>query len=263
MSASQKRKTHILQTISAEETITVADLAASLDVSEMTIRRDLSELEKEGLLKRVHGGAVSSHGRSYEPPFTLRRDQATDAKRRIAEVAASMVEEGDSLALDVGSTVLELAKQLSKRRGLTIVTPSVRILNHFINNKDIRLIVTGGILRNGEESLVGDLAAQAFRGLFVDKLFLGVGGLDAQNGLTEYNWDDALVKRAMIGSAKEVILLIDSSKFGRSAFAKIAELRDIHVVVTDVRPPPELLQKLEENKVRVIVADGHSEGNED
>lgn len=255
MTAADGRKAHILGRISAEESISVADLAETLGVSEMTIRRDLAELEKEGLLKRVHGGAVSSFGRSYEPPYTLRNAQSIAAKRAIARAAADMVAEGDSIALDVGSTVYEVARLLSQRRGLTVVTPSVRVLGLFLKNKDVRTIVTGGMLRNGEESLVGDLACHAFRDLFVDRLFLGLGGIDAENGLTEYNWDDALVKRAMIRSAKEVVVVVDSSKFERTAFARIADIADIHVLVSDRPPPDKLALALAARKVRVVIAD--------
>lgn len=260
--SSEQRKAHILERISCEDLITVAELAERLGVSEMTIRRDFSDLEKEGHLKRVHGGAVSSFGRGYEPSFTLRQSQAASAKRRIAEAAAAMVEEGDSLAIDVGSTALEIARQLSTRRGLTVITPSIRVINMLIRNKDIRLIVAGGVLRQGEESLVGELAQQAFKGLFVDKLFLAVGGLDAQSGLTEYNWEDAMVKKAMISSAKRVILALDASKFGRIAFAKVAELADIHVVITNREPPKELAQHLSNARVTVVVTgDGDARGH--
>jgi DeoR/GlpR family transcriptional regulator of sugar metabolism len=259
--SAEQRKAHILERISSEDLITVAELASSLDVSEMTIRRDFSDLEKEGHLKRVHGGAVSSHGRSYEPPFVLRQSQSADAKQRIAEAAAAMVEEGDSLALDVGSTVLEIARQLVGRRGLTVVTPSLRVVNTLIRNKDIRLIMAGGILRQDEESLVGEFAQQAFKRLFVDKLFLGVGGLDARSGLTEYNWEDAQVKQAMIASAKKVIVALDASKFGRVAFAKVGDLKDIHTVVTNREPPSELSERLAEAGVSVVVTGG-GEGRE-
>lgn len=258
---SERRKALILERISSEDLITVAELASNFDVSEMTIRRDFSELEKEGHLKRVHGGAVSSHGRSYEPPFTLRQSQAADAKRGIAEVAAAMIEEGDSVAIDVGSTALEIARQLLGRRGLTVVTPSIRVVTTLISNKDIRLIVAGGVLRQGEESLVGELAQQTFKGLFVDKLFLAVGGFDARTGLTEYNWEDALVKKAMIGSAKKVILALDATKFGRVAFAKVADFEDIHTLVTNREPPRELSERLAQAGVSVVVT-GDGDGGE-
>lgn len=248
------RKAYILERIALQDLTTATELAGGLQVSEMTIRRDFSELEKEGHLKRVHGGAVSNNGRSYEPPFMVRQSQAVDAKRRIAEAAAAMVEEGDSLAIDVGSTALEIARLLAGRRGLTVVTPSLRVVNTLITSKDIRVIVAGGVLRQSEESLVGELAQRTFEGLFVDKLFLAVAGIAARNGVTEYNWDDALVKKAMIRSAKKVILAIDASKFGRVAFAKVADLQDIHAVVTDHSPPPELSKRLADAGVSIVVA---------
>ena len=154
-SAPKSRKAYILERISAEDSISVAALAETLSVSEMTIRRDLAALEREGLLKRVHGGAVSGFGRSYEPPYALRAVQAVAAKQAIARAAAAMVSDGDSVALDVGSTVYEIARLLSHRRGLTVITPSVRVLGLFLKNKDVRTIVSGGVLRTGEESLVG------------------------------------------------------------------------------------------------------------
>ncbi len=250
------RKAHILEKISAEESISVADLAADLDVSEMTIRRDLAELEREGLLKRVHGGAVSNVARGYEPPFLLRDTQAVLAKSAIGKLAAGLVAEGDSIALDVGSTVVEVARHLSGRRGLTIISPSLRVVQHFIDNKDVRMIVAGGVLRIGEESLVGDLACHAFRDLFVDKLFLGAGGVHVEAGLTDFNWDDALVKKAMIRSAKEVIAVVDSSKLGHIAFAKIADIGDLHALITDRSPPPALAEALAARGVKVHVATG-------
>jgi DeoR family transcriptional regulator, fructose operon transcriptional repressor len=256
MTAGERRKSHILERISSADTVAVGAVAEALAVSEMTIRRDLAELEKEGLIKRVHGGAVSAHGRSYEPPYTLRHTQAIGAKQRMAALAAGLVEEGDSLALDVGSSVLELARHLAERRGLTVITPSLRAALALTGNKHIRTIVSGGAVRTGEESMVGDLAVRAFADFFVDKLFLGVGGIDARNGLTEYNWEDALVKKAMIRSAKRVYLLADASKFNRVAFAAVCGLADIHALVTNKEPPPDLLSKLRAGNVAVHVAGG-------
>lgn len=253
MNIPESRKAHILKKMSAGEAISVSDLSADLKVSEMTIRRDLAELEKEGLLKRVHGGAVSNFARGYEPPFLLRHSQAVIAKSAIGKLAASLVVEGDSVALDVGTTVLEAARHLSGRRGLTIVTPSIRIAQQFTDNKNLRVILAGGIVRAGEESLVGDLACRTFQDFYVDKLFLGVGGINSDAGLTEYNWDDALVKRAMIRSAKEVIAVVDSSKFGRIAFAKIADIKDLHTLITDQNPPANLAESLAAARVKVLV----------
>ena len=168
--------------------------------------------------------------------------------------AAALIEPGDSVALDIGSTTFELARNLVDRSGLTVISPSLRIIQLLLGTPGIRLIVPGGIVRPGEGSLVGELARQGFGELFVDKLFLAVGGLDAQSGLTEYNWEDALVKRAMIRSAREVVLVADAGKFGRTAFARIAGLAAVHALVTDRDPPEPLRRSLEAAGVRIIVA---------
>jgi len=244
----------ILGEIEDHGSVSVVDLARRLGVSEMTIRRDLADLEKEGSLRRVHGGAVSARGRSYEPPLVLRAVENKTAKQKIAALAASLVADGDSLALDVGTTTLELANHLAGRRNLTVITSSLYIANRLFSQPDIRLILSGGILRNGEASLVGDLAHRAYADLFVDRLFLGVGAVHAQSGLTEYNWDDALVKQAMIRCAKEVILLADASKFNRIAFARVAPLSAVHQLVCDRLPGKDLLDECSRLGVVVHVA---------
>ena len=215
----------------------------------MTIRRDLAELERAGLVRRVHGGAVNARGRSFEPPLLLRSSEKRESKALIGRMAAELVADGDSLALDIGTTTYELARNLVGRHNLTIITPSLHIANLLLNEPDITVIVTGGIVRRGEASLIGDLAVRAFKGLFVDRLFLGAGGVDSHAGVTEYNWDDALVKRAMTQSAKETILLADASKFERVAFASVAPLSAIHRLVTDKPPPPSLLEALRASQV--------------
>lgn len=255
------RRAFIVKAINDQGAVTVLELAASLDVSAMTVRRDLVELEKEGVLRRVHGGAVSTRGRTVEPPYSLRLGHASTAKQRIGTLAAELVAEGDSVALDIGSTTIEVAQRLVGKRNLTILTPSLRIAGLFLNQPDARVIVPGGIVRTGEGSLIGELAHYALERLFVDRLFLAVGCIDAQYGLSEYNWDDALVKQAMIRSAKQVILVADSSKFDKVAFAHVAPLTAIHTLVTDTLPPPVILHRLQEAHVQVLVAP--AQGSED
>jgi DeoR/GlpR family transcriptional regulator of sugar metabolism len=250
----EARRAFILGEIETRGSVSVADLAERLTVSEMTIRRDLADLRKEGLVRRVHGGAVSARGRGFEPPLLLRSQDNGEAKERIGAAAAELVADGDSLALDIGTTTLEVARNLLGRHNLTIITPSLHIANLLFNQVDNRVILPGGILRPGEGSLVGDLVQRAFQQLFVDRLFLAVGGIDAEAGLTEYNWEDALVKQAMIRSAKEVILVTDASKFSRVAFAAVAPLKAIHILVTDQAPPPALAAALKEADVIVHLA---------
>ena len=249
----EERRQHILMLLDQKGAITVAELCERFGVSEMTVRRDLAALERRGLLRRVHGGAVSARGRSYEPPFLVRSGQRVAEKQRIAEAAVRLIHDGDSIALDVGTTTLEIAKRLEGVRNLTIVTPSLHIANVLANVPQNRLILTGGILRPGELSLVGHLAERVFQDLYVDKLFLGIGGLDLEAGLTEYNLEDAQVKRAMLRSAKECIVVTDSSKLGRVAFAAVAPIAAMDTLITDTEADPALVARLEEMGVRVIV----------
>ncbi len=242
---SEDRIAFILREIEEHGSVSVVDLAQRLGVSDMTIRRDLVDLEEKGQVRRVHGGAVSARGRSFEPSIVLRQGESREAKAAIGRTAAELVADGDSIILDVGTTIMELAACLLGRHNLTVITPSLSIASLLVNQPDIRVILPGGIVRHGELSMVGDLTRKAFEGLFVDRLFLGVGALDARAGLSEYNWDDALVKQAMIESAKEVIVLADATKFGKVAFARVAPIHCIHQLVTDQAPPPALQKALD------------------
>jgi DeoR/GlpR family transcriptional regulator of sugar metabolism len=249
----EERHRQILELLDAMGSVVMNDLVERFNVSDMTIRRDLDSLEGQGLLRRVRGGAVGAQGRSYEPPFLVRNSKNQEEKQRIAQAAADLIENGDSIALDVGTTTLEIAHQLSEKRNLTIVTACLHVANVLAQHPDIRVIVTGGILRPTELSLVGHLAERAFREFFVDKLFLGVGGIDFDAGLTEFNLEDALVKRAAIQNAKETIVVADSSKFGRVAFTEIAPLSAMSRLITDGGLAEEIQVRLEADDYDVIL----------
>jgi DeoR/GlpR family transcriptional regulator of sugar metabolism len=222
--------------------VEVGDLARRLDVSDMTVRRDLEELERRGLLRRVHGGAVPAVSRSYEPPFTVREQRAAEAKRAIAAEATTLFEDGDTILVDVGTTTLEVARALRGRANLTVLTPSLPVANLLADEAGIRLICLGGVARPGERSLVGSLAAHALRQFYVDVCVLGVGGLDAKAGLTEFNLDDAEVKRAALERSHRLIVAADATKLGTVAFAVVAPADRIDVLITDAPPAhPELL----------------------
>lgn len=232
MNAHERQKI-ILQLISEKGAVTVADLCRQFGVSDMTIRRDLSTLEQSSLLRRIHGGAVSARGRSYEPPVLTRIHEAPEAKRAIGKLAATLVHEGNSLAIDIGTTTLEMARNLTRLRDITVVTNSLPIANVLIDQPGIRLIVCGGIVRPGEHSLIGPVAEYSFSRFYVDKAFIGIGGVDIEAGLTEYNLEDAEIKRHMINNSQRCILLTDSRKFGLKTFASVAPLSVVDEVVTD------------------------------
>lgn len=250
----EERHQLILQLIESQGSVRVAELCKHFAVSDMTIRRDLAELERIGLIRRVYGGAISARGRSYEPPFLARSREHQAEKKRIGQAAAALVHDGDSLTLDVGTTTLEVARHLKEKHNLTIITSSLHIANILANQPGIRLVLSGGILRSGELSLIGHLAERTFREFYVDKLFLGIGGISFEAGLTEFNLEDAQVKKAMLASAKECIVVADASKFGNIAFASVAPLSAVHKIVTDTNVDPAIVSRLQEMNIEVILA---------
>lgn len=252
-----ERQQKILELVLQNNGITIAEICETFAVSEMTARRDLQDLEREGLLRRVHGGAVNNQGRSYEPPLQLRSNEHSSRKQAIGMAAAAFVYDGDSIALDVGTTTLEIARALHGKRNLTVVTASLPIANEFISSfslsGDIRLILTGGIVRAGEFSMIGEYAARTYSQLHVDKAFLGIGGISIEDGLTEYNLEDASVKRSILHSARRIIVVADGSKFGRTTFASVGSLSDIDIIITDSSAPTEMVNRLQEMGIEVVI----------
>jgi DeoR family transcriptional regulator of aga operon len=248
------RRQLCLEKLAEQGEVTVAELSRATDVSEMTTRRDLEQLEREGLLKRVHGGAISRVSRGYEPPFALRNGRGEDVKARIGKLAATLVAENETLIIDVGTTTLALARSLTEAAGLTVVTPSLRAAAALSLNDDLRIIVTGGITRPGEQSLIGDLAERAFAELHCDTVFLGAGGVEAKAGVTEFNLEDTRVKRAALDSARRCVVLADATKLGTVALAAVCPLDRVDVLVTDSSASDEALAPIRESGVEVLTA---------
>jgi DeoR family transcriptional regulator, fructose operon transcriptional repressor len=259
MDIQNNRLSQIIDRIEKKGSVTVSELADCFKVSDMTVRRDLIELENMNIVRRIHGGAVAFYGRSFEPPLVSRSHKNIPAKKIIGKYAAGMIVDGDSVAIDVGSTTMEMAMNLIGRQNLTIITSSLLIANLLSDEKQIRVIVSGGVVRQGEKSLIGDLAYLAFREIFVDKLFLGAGGVDVEAGLTEFDMQDAQVKKEMIKSAKEVYLLADASKFQRIAFSYFGSLNAIDHLITNEEPPQVLMRELKNAQVLIHVVNEKSE----
>lgn len=233
---------------------TFAELAEHFAVSEMTIRRDLETLELEGLVRRVRGGAIPVVSRSHEPPIAERSQVNILAKQAIGKAAAALLEDGETAIVDVGTTTLECARALSGFRRLTVVTASLMVAQELSNTPGIRTLLTGGVIRAGEMSLIGHRAEDSFADLNCDTIFLGVGGVDVGRGLSEYNLDDARVKQSALKAARRCVLLADQSKFGRITFATIAPLSRVDVLVTDASPDDPLVAQARDVGVKVIHA---------
>lgn len=254
-----ERHGRIIELVAQNGRASIPEIRDLFDVSEMTVRRDLNELDRKGLLRRVHGGAVANLGRSYEPSFQTRAVHNQAAKTAIGLKAAELVFDGDSIALDVGTTTLEMIPGLQGKRNLTIVTSCLQIATRVVDllslEVDIRLILTGGILRPRELSMIGSIPEQVYRDLHVDKAFIGIGGISLEDGLTEYNTEDTQIKRTMMRSAREKIVVADGAKFGVTTLASVAPLRAIDRLITDRSAPPEMLEQIRRQGVDVILAD--------
>lgn len=253
------RHREIVELVMQKGEASTTDLCEHLGVSEMTIRRDLRELAKEGVLRRVFGGAVSSLGRSYEPPWQIRSSRNLDAKKAIGQKAAELICDGDSIAFDVGTTTIEVVRALSNRQNLTILTSSLPIANEVVSkfslDSEIRLILTGGVIRPTELSMTGAIPQRVYSDLHVDKAFIGIGGISLEDGLTEYNLEDALVKKALVASAGKIIVLADGSKVGRTTFAAVAPLSSVDTVITDSTAPLQVIEGLRQKGIHVVIAD--------
>ena len=252
------RQQQILELVQQNNRISVVEICTRFGVSEMTARRDLQELDREGLLRRVHGGAVYNLGRSYEPPLKIRTKKRFNQKKAIGQKAAELILDGDSIALDIGTTTLEIARSLHEKRNLTVVTAGLPIANEIVASysleSDIRLIMTGGVVRSSELSMVGAFASRMYTELHVDKAFVGIAGISLESGLTEYSLEDASVKWSLLKSASQVIVVADGSKFGKTAFASVGPLDAVHTIITDSSAPPDILAALTNSGIEVLVA---------
>jgi DeoR/GlpR family transcriptional regulator of sugar metabolism len=251
----KSRKRLILDTLKKDGGIRITELAEKLDKSRMTITRDLDELAKSGLLLRVHGGAVSNTSTSYEPPYFSRKGFRNKAKQAIAQLANDFITKGNTLILDVGSTTRELALLLKKRKNLTVITPSLEHAIELSVNSAIKTIVSGGIVRVGEMSLVGPISEQTIKGFNVDLAFIGAGGVDLEAGLTEYNMEDAQVKKCILENCRKTIVLADAAKLGAVTLTKVIPLEKIDILITDSKSDSSFVQKIKEMGVKVFIAD--------
>jgi DeoR family glycerol-3-phosphate regulon repressor len=251
------RQAHIIASFENNDFVSITSLADELGVSGMTVRRDLDRLGKRGLLERTHGGAVAAGPLAAptfdedEPPFEQRMRRQAVEKSSIAAAAAKLVEPGESVGLDVGTSILALASALAPRRDLRVFTNNLRVSMLMAEGKST-VYILGGQVRVPEYSVIGPQAIEGLKSHFLDKVFIGVSGVDA-NGFYDYSPEDTEVKRAFITSAGSVIVLCDSSKFGRRALSRIVPLEKVNILVTDAPPPADLAAALSERGVRIIV----------
>lgn len=242
----------ILRRLSELEQVQVGELASELGVSDMTIRRDLEALERQGQLRRVHGGAVSVMGRGYEPPFEVRQTQRVEDKRVIARAVGELLATGEIVLLDTGTTTLEVARELTSRHDLTVITPSLPLAAVLSEAPGVSCIILGGQLRAGERSTYGALTLRGLQSFNADVCVIAVGGISAVGGVTEYDPEAAAVTRAQMERAQRVIVVADEHKLGRVTFAHVAPATRVDLLVTRARADHPELAALAQAGVRVV-----------
>jgi DeoR family transcriptional regulator, aga operon transcriptional repressor len=240
----------ILELLAGDGSVAVGDLARDLGVSEATIRRDLRALDEQRLLARSHGGAVAQ-GTLYELPVRYRTGRQSEEKRQIARAARDRVPDGAVVALTGGTTTTEVARAISDREGLTIVTNALNIAAELAVRPNLKLIVTGGVARSASYELIGPLAESSLEQLNVDLAFVGVDGLDPEAGLTTHHEIEAAVNNALITRARRAIVVADSSKLGQTALARICPLAKVHELITDAGADRSLVAALEDGGLTV------------
>lgn len=237
---SDERRARIMKSINEIGYVQIGDLVEKFQVSPVTIRRDLENMEQDGLLIRKRGGAIRrNQGVTMELPYLIKQVENVEIKSAIAEKALAMVEDGFTILLDSGSTTFKLAELIVTKSRISVVTNDLYIATKLAANPDINLICTGGVARSNVFSLQGMIAESTIKNLRTDITFLGADAIHPDGSIYNVNIDEISVKQAMIESAPKVVLLVDSTKFEVCGFAKICSLSDIETVITDKGISPE------------------------
>ncbi|PZU39901.1 MAG: DeoR/GlpR transcriptional regulator [Microbacterium sp.] len=229
-----KRRTLIEEEVIRAGEVSFVALAERFDVSEMTIRRDIEALQSMGVVRRVSGGAIALAGTAFEPSYGLRAGRAAGSKAQIGERIAALLHPGETVVLDSGSTVLAVAQAIrGLNLGLTVITPSIGVATALADEPGTQVLLTGGVVRPGELSLIGSDAELMMARYNCDTYVAGVAGVDAVRGLTEYHPQEASVKEAAVRASRRVIVGVDQEKLGRVHLVNVAPLHAVAALVSD------------------------------
>lgn len=255
-----ERRNSILTALKEEKHVVVSELAKQFDVSEETIRRDLDKLEKEGYVVKTYGGAVISEGAAIELPYVVRKKANVEAKQKIAELAAELIMDGDTLILDASSTALFIAQKIKAKKDITLLTNSLEVLMELSDVTGWKILSTGGSLKERSCALIGSQAEESLERFHVDKAFISCKGVEAEHGFSDSSDAHAAVKRKMIAAASQVFFAVDSSKFGKLSFTSISGFSGIDAVITERCPSDEWNRIFVANDIECIYPRGGENG---
>lgn len=248
-----QRHAYILERLQTEGNVRVADLFDALDVSAVTIRKDLKILEDKKLLFRTHGNISRANPYSKDRSVGEKENILADQKTRIGKRAAEMIEPEEAIIIGSGTTVLQVARAIPDALKLTVLTSAMNISMALLDKPNIEIVQLGGVVRKTSTSVTGNYAESILDNFTCSKLFLGVDGIDMEQGCTTSNMMEALLNKAMIRTAQKTIIVTDSSKFGRRGFGKICPLSDIDQIITDDGISQTMIRDLENMGIEVIV----------
>ena len=258
-STTGRRAELILQELLRNGEVAVDELAGKLKVSEATIRRDLNDLERQGLLLRSHGGAGPVAPMLYEPfrhlsSFQEQEEKCAAEKRRIGLLAASLIADGEIIGIGAGTTTTQIARSIRHRKGITVMTNALNVAMELSHLPDIKVCMTGGNLSGDWFALVGDVAQRNIGEMFFDKVFIGVDGIHAEHGLTTNYPDQAAIHRAMLRQARQRIVVADHRKIGVVGASVIWPAADLHLLVTDKATSDKAVALLGDKHIKVLRA---------
>lgn len=248
-----ERRLVIIKKLDLHGKVDVRELSKLFGVSEVTIRNDLAQLEKKNILIRARGGAIKIDPVGIDYHISEKDKINIKSKQLIGSEAVKFVNEGDTIMIDSGTTVIELVRNLDKKIGLTVITNALNIANQLNNSENIQVIIPGGVLRNKSFSLTGTAAEKSLKNYYCDKLFLGVDGLNIDYGLSTPNIEEAHFNSTMIEMSNQVIVLADSSKIGKRSLAFICPLSKIDVLITDSGISNEQKTSLESVGIKMVI----------
>jgi len=240
----EERRTQILQIVRSAGRAKVNELSQLFNASAVTIRHDLNELHQRGLVVRSHGGAMLPDTILREPPVLERLKEHSSEKQRIGARAATLINDGETIILDSGTTTLEIARHLKKKQGLHVITNGVNIAAELLDARDVQTFIIGGTVRGESASISGRFSEEMFDQFSADKLFLSGAGCDLEFGVSGANLEETMVNRAMLRISREIILVADASKFSKRSMTRIAPFSEIDTVISDTGLDEETQSKL-------------------
>lgn len=252
--SSLERQNQILQFILRSQRIRINEVCEYFSVSEATARRDLEALASEGRVQRVHGGAIALTQAPTEQPILQRQNEQAQEKLHIGQAAAALVQDGETVFLGSGTTVLETARALRGRRTLTVLTNSLPVVNALAGAEGITVICLGGMLRDSELSFIGHITEQALAEVRADKVIMGIRAISLEHGLTHEYLPETMTDRAILKAGQEIIVLADHTKFGRAATVLLAPIESIHTIVTDEQTPQDFINAVKAKGIKVIIS---------